>query len=66
MWVQPNLLAAHLFFFLSPLGLQPAEVFKIKTCGAGQLFLLRESREGGVLVLRFFVSGAVRRAGRFF
>ena len=32
----------------------------------GNLFLLRESREGGVLVLRFFVSGVVRRAERFF
>ena len=49
MWVQPNTLAAHLFTFLylSPLGLQLAAFFSIKTCGAGQRFFLESRKEAG-------------------
>ena len=61
-WVQPNLLTTHLFiFYLSPLGLQPAEVFKKKTCGAGAAFSFegeQRRRRAGAAIFRFWSSEA--------
>ena len=55
MWVQPNLLAAHLFFILKPIRATASRCFKLKNLRSRGCCFFSGVENGGGLV-RFFWS----------